>query len=394
MLGRVVREGPVRGSPLDDTIGASSVKRSMQQKGLWLMVNFRLYVAVDQGRRWGMAGVLLGCLIGNSARAGANEAPAPQVISRGAAAGPYQAFCDVCRLREGDLLCVFYAGYGHVSLPSEAWPRGGRICSVRSADEGRTWTEPVVLYDGPDDDRDPHIAVLPDGKLVCSFFPYRQREGRTEFETCIVASADGGKTWEAHHRVLAAGWACSAPVRVLRDGTCLLGVYFADDARAYGGVLRSQNAGKTWSEPIAIGKESGVRLDAETDVVQLGDGSLYAALRTERENMYYDTSRDGGLTWSGVRPIGFPGHCPHFLRLSSGVVLLTHRLPNTALHVSRDECATWQGPYEIDQKSGAYASTAELKDGSVLVVYYEEGEGSAIRARRFRLTDTGPEFVR
>ena len=55
------------------------------------------------------------------------EAPAPRVISKGDAAGTYQAFPDVCRVKSGALLCVFYAGYGHVSLPKDGWPSGGRI---------------------------------------------------------------------------------------------------------------------------------------------------------------------------------------------------------------------------------------------------------------------------
>ncbi len=42
---------------------------------------------------------------------------------------------------------------------------------------------------------------------------------------------------------------------------------------------------------------------------------------------------------------------------------------------------------------GAYASTVELKDGSVLVVYYEEGEGSGVRARRFKVKPDGIEFL-
>jgi hypothetical protein len=94
-----------------------------------------------------------------------------------------------------------------------------------------------------------------------------------------------------------------------------------------------------------------------------------------------------------VRDIGFAGHCPHLTRLSGGEILLTHRLPNTALHVSRDDAKTWQGPFEIDKVIGAYASTVELKDKSVLVVYYEEGERSAVRAARFRLTKDGIEMI-
>jgi hypothetical protein len=137
------------------------------------------------------------------------------------------------------------------------------------------------------------------------------------------------------------------------------------------GVIRSTDHGKIWCEPIPIGKGSGVRLDAETDFVQLKDGSLYAALRGDRVNMHFASSADGGCTWSSMKDIGFCGHCPHFTRLSSGEILLTHRLPLTALHVSRDECRAWQGPYQIDTTPGAYPSTVELKDGTVLVIYYE-----------------------
>ncbi len=316
------------------------------------------------------------------------------IISRGEAAGNCQAFTDICRLTNGDLFCVFYAGYGHVSLPRNDWPMGGRICGVRSRDEGRTWSAPRVLFDGPFDDRDPHVAQMRDGSVVCSFFTYRpQPDGKVLCDTCLVASHDGGETWEAEPRLVASGWPCSAPVRELPDGVRLLGVYREEGATAYGGVIRSTDGGQTWCAPIPIGRGSGVRLDAETDFVRLKDGAIYAALRGDRVNMHFATSYDGGLTWSPVKDIGFPGHCPHFTRLSSGEILLTHRLPLTALHISRDEGKTWQGPYQIDAVPGAYASTVELKDGSVLVVYYEEGAGSAVRSRRFKLQAQGLEFL-
>ncbi len=320
--------------------------------------------------------------------------PPPRVISKGPAAGTYQAFPDVCRLPQGDLLCVFYGGYGHISLPNADWPRGGRICSVRSSDEGRTWSAPVVLYDGPFDDRDPHIATMRDGTVVCSFFTYRPQADKTvQCDASLVTSRDGGATWETEARIVAAGWPCSAPVRELSDGTRLLGIYREDNASAYGGLIRSTDAGRTWSEPIPIGKGSGVRLDAETDFVALRNGELLAALRGDRVNLHFARSADGGRTWSGVQDSGFPGHCPHFTRLSGGEILLSHRLPATALHVSRDDGRTWEGPVAIDDRIGAYPSTIELKDHTVLIVYYEEGEGSAIRARRFRLAGAGVDFL-
>lgn len=328
-------------------------------------------------------------------RAWLEEGSRHLILSRGEAAGTYQAFPDVCRLANGDLLCVFYAGYGHVSLPKPDWPKGGRICLTRSRDEGRAWSAPRVLFDGPLDDRDPHVAQMRDGTIVCSFFTRAVlSDGKTVCDTCLVSSRDGGETWETEPRVVAPGWPSSAPVRELPDGTRLLGIYREEDRAAYGGLIRSTDGGKSWSAPIPIGAGSGVRLDAETDFVRLKDGTLCAALRGDGGvNLHFATSPDDGLTWSPVKDSGFPGHCPHFTRLSGGELLLTHRLPLTALHVSRDEGRTWQGPHEIDVTVGAYASTVELKDGTVLVVYYEEGAGSAVRARRFKLTPTGIEFL-
>jgi hypothetical protein len=273
-------------------------------------------------------------------------------ISRGDAAGPYQAFPDACRLANGDIIAVFYAGYGHVSLPNDAWPKGGRICEVRSNDEGRTWTEPKLLYDDNIDNRDPHIARMSDGTLICSFFslkPVDRSVSTRGFESQgvqIVCSHDGGKTWDTEARTLAsAGWVCSAPVREMPDETYILGVYHGDDC---GGVIRSTDRGKTWSDPIPIGKEAGLPLDAETDVILLKDGRLFAALRSSTINMHYATSPDLGLTWSPVQDIGFKGHAPHLYRLSTGEIVLTHRVPATSMHVSRDEAKTWQGPYRID----------------------------------------------
>jgi hypothetical protein len=135
-----------------------------------------------------------------------------------------------------------------------------------------------------------------------------------------------------------------------------------------------------------------VRLDAETDFVQLKNGTVLAALRGDGQvHLHFSRSNDLGLTWSPVQDSGFLGHCPHLTRLSSGEILLAHRQPNTSLHISRDDATTWQGPLLIDEVIGAYPATVELKDKSVLIVYYVEGSGSAIRAMRFRVTPDGIE---
>lgn len=320
------------------------------------------------------------------------------VLSRGGDAGDYAAFPDATRLANGDIAAVFYTGGGHVSLPGGAWPKGGKICMVRSADEGRTWTKPATIFDDGRDNRDPHIARLSDGTLAVTFFSLMPKvPGTTKAPyvtsgTEIITSKDGGATW-SDARAIAEGWYVSAPVRELKDGTCLLGVYGNRDGEKLGGVLISKDKGVTWSEPRAIGTGQKLPLDAETDVIELNDGRIFAALRTTEKNLYYAYSSDKGETWSPVVDSGFRGHAPHLTRLSTGEILMPHRLPDTSLHVSRDDTKTWDGPYRIDRVYGAYASTLELKDGSVLIVYYTEGKGSEVRARRFKLEKDGLEFL-
>lgn len=306
-----------------------------------------------------------------------------------AGAGAYEAFPDVCRLNDGRLLCVFYAGYTHVSLPSEKLPLGGRVSGCYSSDEGRTWTPAFTLYDGPDDDRDPSITQLRDGRLLCTYFSLRAKEDGTwdGLGSFLVVSSDAGKTWSAPQQV-SAGYYCSSPVRELADGTLVLGLYRENGSDANGAVTRSTDGGKTWSAAINI-DNGGLRLDAETDVIALKDGRLYAAQRTEKESMRYATSADNGLTWSVSTPMGFPGHAPYLYRAPGGAIVCAHRLPQTSLHYSLDECATWSEALLVDDVIGSYPSLVTLKDGNALIVYYEEGEGSSIRARKFSVGKDG-----
>lgn len=316
-------------------------------------------------------------------------------ISLGEQAGSYQAFPDACRLHSGQIVCVFYAGYGHVSLPNREWPRGGRICLVRSHDEGRTWSPPQVVYDSRDDDRDPHIAQLHDGTLVCTFFAYRQTAEGIAFDTKVLFSHDEGRTWNKRAVTVTRGYAVSAPIREIAPRRCLLGIYAQGGAGTFAAIATSLDGGLRWSEPLPLSKECPTLPDGtETDIIPLKHGVLLAVIRSDKVNMHYCLSPDEGRTWTSPKDIGFRGHAPHLTRLSTGEILLTHRIPHTALHVSRDEGRSWEGPYVLDEAIGAYPSTVELRDRSVLAVYYEEGEGSAVRALRFRLRKEGIERLK
>lgn len=360
-----------------------------------------------------------------------------KIISTGKNSGDYQAVPDMCRLKNGDIIVVFYAGDNHVTFPSEKYPKAGRICLTRSKDEGQTWSTPITIFDDAHDNRDPHINQLSDGTIICSFFslefelstkkcnyekkientkeesinygnnpdllrdleietmpPTKKWTGRGPF---IIKSYDDGNSWEQEPVLIPThdiDWYSSAKVQELPDGRYLLPIYHTDLYKnsGWGGVVFSLDKGTTWNNITSIGKEANLMLAAETEVILLKDNTLYAIMRGDgfKINMHYSVSYDMGKSWKSVNDIGFAGHSPSFTRLKSNEIILSYRAYDpqlgyyTGIRMSRDEAKTWEGPYLIDTKAGAYPSTVELKDGSVLIVYYEEGLNSSIRAVRFR----------
>ena len=324
------------------------------------------------------------------------QEPEPYVVvCADAGRGGYQAFPGLCRLKNGDLLAVFYAGWTHVSRPDASRPNGGAIAMSRSRDGGKTWSPAEIVLDTPLDDRDPAIWQCDDGTLVVSAASPDWKKFKPPYRNWCLAylarSSDDGQTWSKPEELRIGDrrdYTVWTEPRRLADGQWLWPLYLNNVTRLTTAFLRSTDGGRSWTDLRLIDPES--KSTDEPDLCQFPDGSLFCAMRPEGEShMWQSRSSDQGKTWTRPTPLPFFGHCANLLHTRSGVTLLGHRDPGMTIHYSRDQAKTWAGAVMIDPCGGAYSQMVELPDGHVLIVYYTEGRRSQIRAQRLRVDEQG-----
>ena len=100
---------------------------------------------------------------------------------------------DAAVLPDGDILAVCsYRAEKHYSQNM-----GSGLCTVRSSDNGRTWSEPHHIYEGCN--WEPYLLCLPDGRIQCYFtdaIPQCRNSG-----TSVMVSSDNGFSWTEKIRV-------------------------------------------------------------------------------------------------------------------------------------------------------------------------------------------------
>jgi len=310
--------------------------------------------------------------------------------------GDYEAFPDVCKLSNGDLFVVFYAGYGHVSNPTADLPRGGAVWGLRSTDQGKTWSDPILVVDGELDDRDPHVTQLSNGDLLSSYFTshYYTEDGKKkrDCDVYVVRSTDGGTTWgdpihvTTPYKDVGSGLPVyvSGPVIQLKGSHVALPIYHGQQKGHYiTAVVHSNDFGSTWTDVVPVDAETSVNFSygfCEASIARLADDRLIILMRPGMHQAY---SSDEGYTWTKATKLPHRGDAPTVIRTSDNLLIVAHRHPGTAVTISADDGETWGRPWQIDTFGGAYPGLAELDDGSIICIYYEEGKASDIRQAIF-----------
>ncbi|MDZ4286923.1 MAG: sialidase family protein, partial [Prosthecobacter sp.] len=215
----------------------------------------------------------------------------------------------------------------------------------------------------------------------------------------MLRSTDGGVTWSPRYPTPV--FAPHGPIQLV-DGRLLYAGKELFQKTTRMGVAESKDDGLTWqwlaAFPTRPGDKEGYY--AEPHLAQAGDGRIVVHLRNENTANFRETlqceSRDGGKTWSELRPITW-GMPAHLLKLRNGGLLTTYghrRKPfGVQARLSRDHGETWSEPMVVCDDAAntdhGYPSTVELADGTLLTVWYEvpkDKPHAVLRQARWKVT--------
>jgi len=335
----------------------------------------------------------------------------------------YEAFPDVTLTPSGKLACVFAECTHHRDRSYT------RIMLTHSTDRGRTWSrkrpltepgEPGMFWNCP------RINVLRDGRLVV-LVDYVPTKGRgASPERCLnplFFSEDEGTTWSPGVETPGRG---IVPDQLLEldTGRWLLASQYKDVDFGYlvQRLWYSDDQGKSWSDPVVVGKKEGLNL-CEVSILPV-DAQTLVAFHRENSGKGWDCqktiSRDGGETWGEAVAFPLPGcHRPVAGWLKDGRALITHRFMQggkgwigwwtqnffagltdreSVLAETREEAHTRILPIDFDrspESDTGYSGWVQFDDGEIYVVNYimddapkAQIRGYALHSGDFLLQDT------
>ncbi|MBZ0255801.1 glycoside hydrolase [bacterium] len=294
------------------------------------------------------------------------------------------------------MFSVYRSGGGHLGV-------GGALSMRWSIDSGVSWQTPDVVIDGPADDRNPAVGLMPSGRIIVAYhrqasydFDQKYRPDLNNARCMITYSDDLGRTWSQPAHLGVSGLeTCSPYGRIIRgeNGDLLMSVYgryaalipgataVRNDARDYAYLVRSPDEGVTWGEPVLLAADHN-----ETALYSFGDGRIIAAARTvatQRLNIL--SSNDDGRTWNEPKRLTDPyNHPGDFVRLSNGWLLLLYGDRSQEFKtirgiLTRDEGYSWDVKWVSVfsrplQGDFGYPSGVVLPSGRMAIQYYWAGD--------------------
>jgi hypothetical protein len=320
----------------------------------------------------------------------------------------------------------FTVGLSSEEMPSACIAPSGDVLlaagsvMVRSGDRGRTWSEPESLPEklGRVTDYGNAMFATTDGRPAVMLYTSEPDEPGAPPRIAIAESSDDGRTWsDPVSSTIAPDWPTIPPaltpygpvvkvgenelLRFLLGGVKEEGTIFTDvrtfgatRAKAY--VIRSKDAGKSWSSPIELDRprwtdaERGTipgSLDfTEPSTVVMGDTVMTLIRPIYSPYMWQCWSYDRGATWDAAGRATFPGYAQSMTRTTSGTVLCAHRYPLYSVNVSRDGGLNWDAGTVIDYPVWGMGTMHEVEPDVVLCTYMNAERSLPLLAQLIRVT--------
>ena len=310
----------------------------------------------------------------------------------------------------------------------------GKTVICFSEDEGKSYTAPMPVIDTCLDDRDAGLCTFGEsGLIVTSFnntvaFQREQNAKRKDTSYCkyIEAYLD---TVSPENEQSVLGYT----YRVSYDNGVTFGPIYKSPITSPHGPIELSNGSILWvgtshanghdivayeidpknGESKYIGKVNTDNIKAkgafpcEPYAFETSDGRIICHIRGDKHSseetiftLYQTESSDGGRSWTTpVQILGDCGGAPsHIMRHSSGALVTTfsYRIRPYGIKamISRDEGRSWSEAEFLysNEVSGdlGYPSTVELRDGSLLTVFYVtpiKGGPASIMQQKWSLLD-------
>jgi hypothetical protein len=299
---------------------------------------------------------------------------------------------------------------------------------MRSSDEGRSWSVPVVVPDyswngvecagltalssgpillnqwkfdwlplglaealgctgfaGPDElmaglVQSPELdAVLADGRSPTAgdLFPWTRGGG----DTVVHRSDDDGRSFTQTAAIDTAPYSGGYGMRgaiELPDGDILLPL---SDVPNYRSVftVRSTDGGQSWSRPAPVAEGEGHEFE-EPSSLRLPSGRILLMLRDNGTRVMHSVvSDDGGHSWSPPVPTGITAYPAQLLALGDGrIACIAGRREKPfgiVLHLSSDDGASWNTEPiplvdDLPTRDLGYPTAVLRSNGDLFIVYY------------------------
>ena len=293
--------------------------------------------------------------------------PGPQYAD---GARSWQGIPGVERAPKGRLWVTWYSGdVGEGAM-------GNYALAATSADDGKAWSKPLVVLQGPQGTRigDPLPWLDPKGRLWIFWSQFTKRSaerGAQDMKNCFAIRTDEPDSatpkWSAPLLVAEGGILFGKPI--VRASGGWVAPFFVHGKPSWSermngketGTLLSSDEGASWQWLGGTSLPKDLWSFSEATLAQRKEGSLWMVIRTQK-GLHESTSHDDGRAWSAATPMpGFAGAATRacMKRLASGAFVLIYHdslkvkpaRERLTAWLSDDEGRTWPHKLLLDQRS-------------------------------------------